>query len=629
MKLINVVTACNYDLRCAPPSISYLARYLLGILIVVDLLLVSSAFAASHNTNKKIVIVDQNQAKALILVYDNATAQVKAASAELAKYIRISTGADVKLQKFSEMKDDQGKVRIIIKTANVVQNENAKLFAPSDEFSIVFPDKKTIVIGGATDWGTEFGVYEFLERYVGVRWLMPGPAGAFVPVREKLSVPIHNIREKTTFGSRLLSGLRGSEQNLWARHNRMHGQIKFHHNLLKLFPPGKYTITHPEFFPVLKGQRYLPKEGTERWQPCFTAPRIVEEAVKNVCDYFAKHPEETSYSLGVNDGGGQCECDTCRAKIGTAKNFLGMRDVSDTYFEWANAVVEGVLKQYPDKWFGCLAYSEIAQAPSRVRVHPRIVPFLTYDRMKWVDDRFEKQGKAITESWGERASSIGWYDYIYGTPYLVPRVYFHKMADYYRYGHEHGVRALYAEAYPNWGEGPKLYVTLKLQWNPYLDVDKLLSEWYEKCVGKEAAPYLKAYYDLWEGFWTTRVQNSKWFKNDGQYLRFDQAGYLDLVMHEDIVKSRKLLEYALAKTKTADQRTRANLILRAFEYYEASVLSYQDNIKCTGFGALSFSSDCDFYKKKKEKRISLINEFENDPVLIHPIRFDKERILQW
>jgi hypothetical protein len=158
-------------------------------------------------------------------------------------------------------------------------------------------------------------VYEFLERYIGVRWLMPGAAGEFIPAHKKLSVLARNIKGKPAFASRLLSGLKGPEQYLWARHNRMHGQIKFHHNLFNLFPPAIYTKTHPEFFPVIKGNRYLPKDSVEHaWQPCFSVPGIVEESVKNVCDYFAKHPEEMSYSLGVNDVGGHCECDLCLIK---------------------------------------------------------------------------------------------------------------------------------------------------------------------------------------------------------------------------------------------------------------------------------------------------------------------------
>ncbi|MBN2309223.1 MAG: hypothetical protein JXR94_09650, partial [Candidatus Hydrogenedentes bacterium] len=50
-----------------------------------------------------------------------------------------------------------------------------------DGFDILFPDEHSILILGPTDYGTEFGVCEFLERFVGVRWLLPGPDGTDVP----------------------------------------------------------------------------------------------------------------------------------------------------------------------------------------------------------------------------------------------------------------------------------------------------------------------------------------------------------------------------------------------------------------------------------------------------------------
>ncbi len=602
--------------------------YIFGMLIVVNFFFVATATAAAYQDASKIVIVAHNRPQAIIIVDDDAAEQVNTAANELSRYIRLSTNADVKLQKASEMKAAQSIIKIIIETSESRNDESGNYFADSDGFSITFPDKRTIVISGISDWGTEFGVYEFLERYVGIRWLMPGAAGEFIPAHKKIAVSMRNIKSKPTFASRLLSGLKGPEQYLWARHNRMHGQIKFHHNLLNLLPPGKYSKNHPEFYPLLEGKRFIPKEGAERWQPCFSAPNIIEESVNSICAYFAKHPAETSYSLGVNDGGGHCECDICRAKSNGAKNFIGYRNMSDLYFGWANAVVEDVLKKYPDKWFGCLAYSEVAAPPSKIKLHPRIIPFMTYDRMKWVDHSFETEGKKLTENWSGQAPVLGWYDYIYGTPYIVPRVYFHKMADYYRYGYEQGVRTMYAEAYPNWGEGPKLYIALKLQWNPYLDVDKLLNDWYEKCVGKAAAPYLKSYYALWEHYWTKKVPMSKWFSSGRQYLLFNQAGYADLIEGE-ITKSRDLLQKVMSSAKTPDQKNRARLIFRAFEYYEASVLSYQDKGKCSGLKKLSFGNDCDLYKKMKEKRFELVKEFENDPILIHPSRFDKLGILQW
>ncbi|MCF6158690.1 MAG: DUF4838 domain-containing protein [wastewater metagenome] len=592
-------------------------------IMAIIVLCQSTGICSSH-----IRIVDNNEPMAVIVIADDASQQVQLSAKLLVEYVKKSTKTELQILNCSQLQEKTNKVKIRIGTGDYLDKHKLNLDnLDEDGFVISFPDENNIIIAGPTDWGTEFGVYEFLERYAGVRWLMPGTDGEHAPEHSTLNIPVKEVRQEPVFFSRNISGLRGEAQIAWARRNRMHGRVKFHHNLLHLFPPDQYTKSHPEFFPVHKGNRYLPPtNNTHRWQPCFSAPDIVNEAIKNICSYFSEHPEATSYSLGVNDSGGHCECEKCMIKNSGKKNFIGYRDVSDLYFEWANAVVEGVLEKFPDKWFGCLAYREIAQPPSRIKVHQRIIPYMTYDRMKWIDKDVEAEGKRVTQWWAEEAPSFGWYDYIYGTPYLLPRVYFHKMADYYRYGHAHGVRAMYAEAYPNWGEGPKLYVALKLQWNPDLDVDVLLKDWYVSAVGEEAASDLAAYYGIWEEFWTKRILSSKWFTEEGQYLYFNSKPmYLDLVTYEDISKSRKLLESVLAKAKTPKQRARAEIFLKAFEYYEASAVSYLGLVKQIKLP----DKDRKYYEDMYKRRFELVNEFEKDPVLVHPVRFDKRGILEY
>lgn len=591
-------------------------------------LLLSRPGMAADKGVKCLRIVEKGKSHASIVIPNTASEQLRNAARLLSKYIQQSTGARVPIG-IHGASFEKSRVAIHVGMTPYVERLNLPVNEiDEDGFFITFPDEQNIIICGPSDWGAEFGVYEFLESYVGVRWLLPGPDGEHVPEGVTLDVPVKELRQEPAFFSRDLFGLRGKIQHNWARRNRLHRRIEFHHNLFSLFPPGRYTKTHPEFFPVLEGKRYFPPANTTHgWQPCFSACGIAKEATKHICQYFSQNPVATSYSLGVNDGWGYCECSECKAKYASELNFLGYLDASDAYFEWANAVVEGVLKKHPDKWFGCLAYSAVGQPPSKKPVHPRIIPFLTYDRMKWVDEAVELQGKRISEKWAAKSPKLGWYDYIYGTPYCVPRVYFHKMQQYCQYGYSHGVNAFTAEAYPNWGEGPKLYVALKLQWNPNLNVDGLLRDWYICAVGKEAAPYLAAYYDHWECFWTERAIQSKWFTRWGQFLHFYDPSYLDIVTFDDIAKSRRLLEGVVAKTKTEKQQKRAKLLLRAFEYYEASALSYLGLIK----NMREPGKKKEYYEAMDKKRYQLVDAFEKDLVLVHPVRFDDKRFrkLNW
>jgi len=580
-----------------------------------------------------VVIVREGVPEACVVVPPDASAQVQDAAKLLVACVAEASGATLPL--VTEVPAEGGEILVgACPGTESAAEEVAGL--DEDGFVITFPDERRVVLIGATDWGTEFAVDEFLERYVGVRWLLPGPDGTDIPKQATITVPAVPVKQEPAFFTRLFSGLRGGVQGVWARRNRMHGRVSFHHNLLNLFPPETYTQTHPEFFPIKHEERFLPPTNTtHHWQPCFTAPGLVEEAVKNICQYFDEHPEATSYSLGTNDSSGYCECEACLARISGDKNFLGRVDYSDLFYSWANQVIAGVLEKYPDKWFGCLAYSEVAAPPQRVTVHPRLIPYMTYDRMKWIDPEIRATGEALTRAWHEKSPVVGWYDYIYGTPYCLPRVWFHHMAEYYRFGHANGVRALYAEAYPNWGEGPKLYVSLKLQWDPEQDVDALLEDWFVRCVGADAAPYLAQYYAHWEDFWTRRVRETTWFRLGGQYLSFYNPAYLDAIEAEEIAESRRLLESTLDKAVTEKQQARARLLLEAFAYYEASAYAWK--ARQTDLGgpieseeqALALLDSVEKGMTFAEKRRHLaLDVFPKDAVLVHPIPITNNALLE-
>ena len=571
------------------------------------------------------VVVQDGQAKAIIIVPADAPEQRQDSAALLQQYVKQSSGAELPIA----AKPSGGLAIHLGRSAFVDQHVPDLAKLDDDGYVIQSVGADGLILAGPTEWGTEFAVDEFLERYVGVRWLLPGKDGTDVPMQQTIEVPAVNLRQEPVYFSRLLSGLRGSVQGDWARRNRMHGRVSFHHNLLHLFPPSKYFATHPEFFPIVNGERYQPTSDDDpHWQPNFSDPGIVAEAVKNIKQYFKDHPEATSYSLGINDGRGYDESPASLARETGTENFLGIRDVSDSYYRWANDVVTEVLKEYPDKWFGCLAYSNVVEPPEHIKVHPRIIPYMTYDRMKWIKPELRAQGEQLTREWHAQSPTLGWYDYAYGSPYCVPRVYFHQMAAYLRFGAANGVKAHYAEIYPNWGEGPKPYLYLKLQWNPNADVDALLQDWYARCGGEAAAPMLAEYYQIWENFWTKTAPQAAWWTDRAQYLSFANPAYLADVDEQDIRRSRQLLDEALAKADTPERKGRVGLLRDAFAYYEASALAYRSKVDQRGpvtneAEALALLDTSAERMGMAAKRMELIQQWQDDPVLVHPLDYSR------
>jgi len=102
-------------------------------------------------------------------------------------------------------------------------------------------------------------------------------------------------------------------------------------------------------------------------------------------------------------------------------------------------------------------------------------------------------------------------------------------------------------------------------------------------------------------------------------LGYWDPGYLDSVTYEDMIRSRKLLEIVLEKAETQKQKARAMILYKAFEFYEASAVSYLGLVRKVN----QPGKNADYYHEMSKKRYRLIEQFEKDPVLVQPLRFDK------
>ena len=541
----------------------------------------------------------------------------------LQHYIKESTGVTIPLESTSLKSQDQEHIHLTIeqKTNHLLSVE---IFKKYEGFLIDFSQPNHIWLKGYSKLGLEFAVYEFLELFLGIRWLFPGKLGEFIPQNKALIIQSKNIIQFPAFAVRHLGGLKNSIALTWAKRHRMGERINLSHNLHNIFPINSYLKTYPYIYPQKKGKTDIPFEKVG-WQPCFKNPKTIDIAVDHIKSLCKKNPAIQSFSLSTNDAftatSGFCESDYNKITY----NSWGYPNASDFYYQWTNIVVQKVLEKYPNKLFGTLAYMETASAPNKFRLNDHIITFLTEDRLRWVNPSCDSKARQWVDEWSKQSKNIGFYDYFYGTPYVLPRIYFHHMASIYRYAYEKGVIAVCAEAYPNWGEGPKLYLAMKLFWNPWLEVDNLLNDWYVCCVGKHAAKYLSQYFSLWESFWM-KIDKTKWFYNKSMYMAFWSPSYLNYAQLSDIQQSRYLLEKTVIKAQTHSQKMRARFFLNAFEYYEASAISYW------GLESKQYNISTEKAEEMNKKRYLLIQKFEKDPLLIHSIRFDKNTQfpkLQW
>ncbi|MBP1993821.1 DUF4838 domain-containing protein [Paenibacillus eucommiae] len=598
-------------------------------------------------------IVENGQPKAVVIVPAEAAEPILDAAETLSAYVKKSTGAELpaitELQLAADEQLYSRFTKIYVGTTRAQDLTLYKgLLEGMNEDGFVLDSREGIItILGSKSHGTQYGVYEFLERYAGVRWLMPGADGEDVPQRTDLYVPIADVRDEPAYLSRVMFPLQyydvaGSNptQFEWGARNRLRLQNSgWEHNVWRFFPTSpEYLAAHPDYFTQKNGVPSIPGPNWG-WQPCYSNPDTIQVAVDWILNYFNTNPNEPSASLAVNDNGSFCEENPVHPHYTSKKNSLSLTDMSDIYYSWVNEVVTRVLAadngKFADKWFGLLAYQEVYDPPS-FPLHERVVPYLAKDRMAWSDSAVKAKDQSTVDKWKLKAEHIGFYDYTYGSPYALPRVYNNLMADMFKYGADNKANAYFAELFPNWGEGPKAWLMAKLMWNPEQNADDLLADWYNRAVGAEAAPYLKAYYDHWNDFWENRIKQTGWFdgRKNTTYFNFDSPAYLSIVTDAEIAQSRSLLETVVTKAVTNQQKARANNLLRAFEYYEASALSYPkaiDQLQNTSeaLDLLEKSVDFESSMAYAKKRLALLEQFKSDPLLQHPLYNASTFKLKW
>jgi hypothetical protein len=406
----------------------------------------------------------------------------------------------------------------------------------------------------------------------------------------------------------------------WARFNRFRGRIEFSHNVYNLFPQSKFAKTHPEFYPMLKGKRFIPTTDAHGpWQPNFSAPGIADAAAQQIEKYFSENPTTSSYSLGVND---THNFDESPETIARRKALGGL---PDEYAKWVNDVTGKVLLQYPDKMFGFLAYIELREPPQNIKYNSSAVPFVTYELSRWSNPEARQFAQNLASKWLGASKNLGWYDYFYGSHYLVPRSLAHTEQSALLWLSQHGVKYYYGEDTPNFGEGPKDWVQSKLLWNPDQDVNALINDWCTHAVGQKAAPKLEAYYALWEKFWSQDIQKSSWYNRKSDYQFFLITSYLLDVPRDYLTQSDQLLDATVQLADTPQHKERAVKLQQMWKIYKASVIARQGDEYWKNADlqdetqAIKFLNKCVEAIGESQDRLQMLSDLRNDPLYGHSI----------
>lgn len=204
------------------------------IVALAGLALVSGVYVSNSQAQGKtpavpkqegIALVEQGQPRAVIVTADPPSRMAAYAVEELVAHVKKASGATLPVAKESAVPegfahrvyvgDTQAARRLGIKPDALAFDESVLRAAGKDLYIVGREIPVTFWAGGPQEGadplslggrdpktgqphpngsGTLFGVYELLERYLGVRWVWPGELGTYVPRAATLRVPAMDLR---------------------------------------------------------------------------------------------------------------------------------------------------------------------------------------------------------------------------------------------------------------------------------------------------------------------------------------------------------------------------------------------------------------------------------------------------
>lgn len=381
------------------------------------------------------------------------------------------------------------------------------------------------------DWtpesaGTLYGVHRFLET-LGFRWYLPATAGEITPAKPTLRIPEMNVTDAPYFEYRF----GGYNSYKWRRAIGYGGTVdpwsSRHTFTVTVDFSRKYGKSHPEYLSQGGGAIALRHPGV--------AEAVVAEATAFLSD--PKRPGGKKYfAVNPTDAWPGCGCPLCqsletpqRGSQGVLSDYVGgaVVDVA-ARLRAAGAAGSVVYCAYDRYWLPPLGID---------RLPGNVVVLLSAGRGPFYDATQRERTWAAVGQWGKlQPRRLYFCRYSHHdlklTPSFMPHL-IDKDIKRMKAVRESGRAAVGGEmdygflpdGHPYiWWFGLNEYVRAKLLWNPDLDVDAVLDDFYMKSFGPSASIPMKRFF--------TRLEELYMDDKERQVYELESLDLLDSLLKE-------------------------------------------------------------------------------------------------
>ncbi|MCL2517830.1 MAG: DUF4838 domain-containing protein [Oscillospiraceae bacterium] len=285
----------------------------------------------------KMITINGNDIKEYKIVYgQRESSVVKKAAEELQKYINIATGKLIPIVTDNTAASDK---EILVGKTNREDIDRDGL--GSEGYVITFAGDK-IIISGDGDRGTLYGVYDFLEVYIGWRFLTTDTE--IVLESEHIILKNINDRKVPIFEFRDPYWTAYFEPTIAVK-RKMNA-----HGIAEL--GGNFNFTG-RFCHTMESLLGYPQDK----QPCMSDPEIIQKTIDAVQLILDDYPDAKIISISQNDNVNYCKCEICKA-VNAEEGTTG-----GTVFRYANAVADHFKDTYPELAFHTFAYQYSRKPP--------------------------------------------------------------------------------------------------------------------------------------------------------------------------------------------------------------------------------------------------------------------------
>ncbi|MDD5704919.1 MAG: DUF4838 domain-containing protein [Kiritimatiellae bacterium] len=408
-----------------------------------------------------------------------------------------------------------------------------------------------------TSRGTCYAVYDFLERYCGMRWYNPTAGGMWGPAPSTLTVSGSVVARASPYEMRVRvpesmppdASYNAGVGALWT-----YGSAEYTNYLAAAYPGesvaeisldvqrflhrrraggkdngcshsfygyyARFHTNHPTWF----ADYYRNSDhsiGTDS-QLCYSNPEVIAQVVQDAVTHYGVNGQGDdvwTFSLGPMDNYAFCTCSSCTngpyAWSKDTSGYFSNGGASDYIFNFVNQVVTNLhaIPGHENDRVSEMAYDSYAAVPTNVTIAPCVEVHFCFSENRMLYNRAAYDHElGYLAAWTNEAASVGRKLGLWLYPFTpeaagawatspfkyFPGYYAHSLAAQFGLFSTNFCLGIYLCGA---GQEVENYVSLKLLDDPTLDVDALLGGYFSDMYGPAAAP-MSNFYNLVEATYT-------------------------------------------------------------------------------------------------------------------------------